>query len=238
MAVQSSGERGPGPGGSSPALAVALRELRQRRGMTLRQLAARSGYSASALSTAETGRRPASWALTEAFVQACGEDPRRWRDLWAPAPIDHEATPAPALPPEPLADGADPDRSGCGYDKVTVHARKLVWTDHLPEGFSNVHLGAVQLRYSPARGAVWGRFVGTAALDHVAGGGRVDVEIGVHRVDDDARTVFRCGYCFDVHWSDILLVKGSAVYARAVLILDGRRIAESETDWLRLSPVR
>lgn len=223
------------------ALAGALRGLRERRGLTLRQLAARAGYSASALSMAETGRRPATWALTEAFVQACGEDPARWRDLWstdqAGHPVgepDRETPPAPALPPQPLADGADPDRSGCGHDKVTAHARKVVWTEHLPPGYSNVHLGVVQLRYSPRRNAVWGRFAGTSALDHVAGRGRVDIEIAAHRTCDGARTAFRCGYCFDVHWSDILLVRESPVYARAVLYLDGTEIASGETD--RLGP--
>jgi transcriptional regulator with XRE-family HTH domain len=63
-------------------LARRLRELRDAKGWTLRQLAARSGYSISGLSAAERGRRAPSWDLTEAFVASLGENPPHWRQLW------------------------------------------------------------------------------------------------------------------------------------------------------------
>jgi tetratricopeptide (TPR) repeat protein/transcriptional regulator with XRE-family HTH domain len=73
----------PLPGRSPYApLAAQLRELRGSAGLTLRALAARSGYSPSALAVAEGGRRLPSWAITEAFVEACGEKSSQWRHLW------------------------------------------------------------------------------------------------------------------------------------------------------------
>jgi transcriptional regulator with XRE-family HTH domain len=53
--------------------------------MTLRQVAARSGYSPATLSMAESGRRFPSWEVLEAFVQSCGADPGEWRPLWRSA---------------------------------------------------------------------------------------------------------------------------------------------------------
>src|SRR5450756_3197676 len=63
-------------------LAQRLRDLRDARGLTLRQLAAKSGYSSGARSRAEAGRTVPSGELVTAFVQACGEDPLRWRHAW------------------------------------------------------------------------------------------------------------------------------------------------------------
>jgi transcriptional regulator with XRE-family HTH domain len=63
-------------------LAQRLRNLRDASGLTLRQLAAKSGYSHGALSQAESGRTVPSWELVTAFVQTCGEDSAQWRQLW------------------------------------------------------------------------------------------------------------------------------------------------------------
>lgn len=68
--------------GGLAALAGRLRRLRDDQGLTLRELAIKSGYSHASLSTAESGRRRPSWELLQAFVQSCGEDPARWRQLW------------------------------------------------------------------------------------------------------------------------------------------------------------
>src|SRR5258708_15662558 len=71
--------------GAHGELALALRRLRDQRGMTLRQVAARSGYSPATLSMAESGRRFPSWEVLAAFVQSCGADPAEWRLPWQSA---------------------------------------------------------------------------------------------------------------------------------------------------------
>jgi len=80
-------------------LAQRLRDLRDARGLTLRQLAAKSGYSSGALSQAEAGRTVPSWELVTAFVQACGEDPLRWRHAWE---LARTPSPPPARIEPPL----------------------------------------------------------------------------------------------------------------------------------------
>jgi transcriptional regulator with XRE-family HTH domain len=59
-----------------------LRDLRDASGLTLRQVATKSGYSQGALSQAESGRSVPSWEITTAFVQTCGANPDAWRQLW------------------------------------------------------------------------------------------------------------------------------------------------------------
>jgi DNA-binding XRE family transcriptional regulator len=89
--------------GRKAELAQRLRDLRDTHGLTLRQLAAKSGYSAGALSQAESGRGAPSWELVAAFVQTCGEDPVQWRHGW------ELARPAPAAPmPGTPAHGLSP----------------------------------------------------------------------------------------------------------------------------------
>ncbi|MET8863743.1 helix-turn-helix transcriptional regulator [Nonomuraea sp. NPDC004580] len=84
--------------------ALRLRELRAGRGFTIRRLADKAGYAPSTLSKAESGDQPPSWEVTEAFVQACGEDPAGWRSDWLAANAasvkDSEPT-APADEPVP-----------------------------------------------------------------------------------------------------------------------------------------
>jgi transcriptional regulator with XRE-family HTH domain len=97
--------RSPLTGSGLPVeLAQRLRGLRDARELTLRQLAGRSGYSASSLSQAESGREVPSWEVVSAFVQACGEDPARWRHLWeltrTPPAAGGQPTPQEQAPPE------------------------------------------------------------------------------------------------------------------------------------------
>ncbi|MEW2570210.1 helix-turn-helix transcriptional regulator [Streptomyces sp. NPDC047070] len=56
------------------SLAIELRRLRKRSGLTYSQLAARSHYSTSALSTAASGKAVPTWETVEAFVAGCGYD--------------------------------------------------------------------------------------------------------------------------------------------------------------------
>ncbi|MEV4477775.1 helix-turn-helix domain-containing protein [Nonomuraea salmonea] len=65
--------------------ALRLRELRAGRGFTIRRLADKAGYAPGTLSKAASGDQLPSWAVTEAFVQACGEDPAGWRSDWLAA---------------------------------------------------------------------------------------------------------------------------------------------------------
>jgi transcriptional regulator with XRE-family HTH domain len=211
-----------------------LRRLRQRTGLTLRQLAAVSGYSTTTLSTAETGQRPVTWPVAEAFIQACGEDPHEWRPLWALAHATAAPAGSPALGFEPVADGADPRRCGCDGDKLTVTSRYVQWTEHLWGGYRNVQLGTVELRYSPRQHAAWARFVGSDALDNIAGRRRIDLSIEVHRCDDGASQTFLSRYCLDWHWSDVLLTNGATLHARARVYRNDNQLGAADTDQAKL----
>ncbi|SDW36505.1 WD40 repeat [Amycolatopsis xylanica] len=69
--------------GELTAFAADLRRLRERAGSpTYRSLAARSGYSATALSQAAAGRKLPTLAVTLAFVTACEGDPADWEFCW------------------------------------------------------------------------------------------------------------------------------------------------------------
>jgi Helix-turn-helix domain len=96
--------RSPLTGAGLPVeLAQRLRDLRDASELTLRQLAAKSGYSSSALSQAESGRGVCSWDVVSTFVQSCGDDPAHWRQLWelagaVPVPAT-TAVPSDTTPP-------------------------------------------------------------------------------------------------------------------------------------------
>jgi len=66
-------------------LARALRNLRESAGLTLRELATQVGYAPSTLASAERGRIPPSWPVTDAFVSGCGAVAAKWRPLWTAA---------------------------------------------------------------------------------------------------------------------------------------------------------
>jgi DNA-binding CsgD family transcriptional regulator/tetratricopeptide (TPR) repeat protein len=59
--------------------------LRGQAGLSYRDLAQQAGYSAATLSIAASGRAVGTWAVIEAFVRACGEDPAPWREDWEQA---------------------------------------------------------------------------------------------------------------------------------------------------------
>jgi transcriptional regulator with XRE-family HTH domain len=144
--------------GARADLALELRRLRDDRGMTLRQLAARSGYSAATLSMVESGRRVPSWDVLAAFVQSCGADPAEWRLLWRRAAQQETETTASQVPspppgsppsqvPEPPAGGADPR----------------------PKGLRRVLAHATKTRLSLAAGGLVAAIVLGAAASHMAG---------------------------------------------------------------------
>jgi hypothetical protein len=72
-----------------------------------------------------------------------------------PSPVNAGAPTQPTQPQpgnaDPIADGSDPGRAGCGPDAVTMaHTRVHFPTDQLS--------GEIELRYSPHCHAAWGRF--------------------------------------------------------------------------------
>src|SRR5689334_24127947 len=79
------------------ALAVGLRELKDRTGLSLAALAARTPYSKSAWHRYLSGGTPPPRPAVEALCRLAGADPEAVRALW-----DGAGTPAPdAVPEEP-----------------------------------------------------------------------------------------------------------------------------------------
>jgi serine/threonine protein kinase/transcriptional regulator with XRE-family HTH domain len=64
------------------AFAAGLRELRAATGWTYRALAARAGYSPSALAAAASGQSLPTLEVTLAYVGACGGDQTLWEQRW------------------------------------------------------------------------------------------------------------------------------------------------------------
>jgi Helix-turn-helix domain len=72
--------------GAVPDLARALRQLRYQAGQpSYRRLSQKAHVSKTALADAAEGYRRPTWAVTEAFVRACGGDPQSLRPLWMKA---------------------------------------------------------------------------------------------------------------------------------------------------------
>ncbi|MGP4114415.1 nSTAND1 domain-containing NTPase [Streptomyces sp. 4N509B] len=69
-------------GGPVPALARELRELRRSSGLTYREMARRTRFTASTFSRAAGGEHLPSLAVTLAYVEACGGDVAAWRRRW------------------------------------------------------------------------------------------------------------------------------------------------------------
>ncbi|GAA4522525.1 hypothetical protein GCM10023191_101890 [Actinoallomurus oryzae] len=86
-------------------LASELRELRRRKGLTYRELAAETGLAISTLRGAASGETVPTWRVAQAFVTTCGGDSQQVRNLWEDAcaaagkPPEEEA--GPAGPPDP-----------------------------------------------------------------------------------------------------------------------------------------
>ena len=225
--------------GSGPLgrLAGELRALRRSAGSpTYREMAARTHFSRSTLAQAASGRTLPSLPVMLAYVRVCGGEAEPWRRRWQQAQsalvvadVQPAALAESPWPAQPLEDGSDPDRAGCGPDAMTAHARKVAITDTV------TIIGQVELRYSPSKGAAWARFEGYGSLDHLANKHKADIELLTHRDADHASTAFRYGYCFDYHWSDLLLTGNGPVYAEANVYLDGQLVAHGETDHVALA---
>ncbi|MGH3896867.1 MAG: helix-turn-helix domain-containing protein [Pseudonocardiaceae bacterium] len=89
--------------------AMELRQLRERAGVTYRELAQRAHCSPSALCQAASGRRLPTWEITRAFVAGCGGDQQQWQARWQAVAdetgVNSTTTTSPGLadPPDPSA---------------------------------------------------------------------------------------------------------------------------------------
>lgn len=76
------------------AVAKALRGLRSRAGLSLRELGAKCNYSPATLSIAASGKSLPSWEVVEAYVKGCGgkeDELTRIRNVWNQANADPRA---------------------------------------------------------------------------------------------------------------------------------------------------
>jgi hypothetical protein len=215
-------------------LATFVEQLRQLRakagGPSLRTLEAAVHYSRTTISDAITGRALPSLPVTLALVSYFGGDPTEWEQRWRAIRSrldggdDPYAGVAPAFPAQAVRDGADPDAAGCHDDARTVHARKIAMTGR------HIILGQIELRYSSAHHAAWGRFAGYEPLKHLAHRQSVDILVAIERDPDGARLDVRDTYWFDYMWCDLLVTDGSRLVASASIFLDGELAGAGQTD--------
>lgn len=76
--------------GNSPCAEFArdLRAIREHSGLTYREMAGKTHYCHTTLSSAASGKKVPTWEVTWAFLQACGVDESEketWRDKWTVA---------------------------------------------------------------------------------------------------------------------------------------------------------
>lgn len=213
------------------AFASGLRQLRQKAGSpSLRTIEAAVHYSRTTISEAVGGRTLPSLPVTLALVSYLGGDQLEWEGRWhearqrVDAGDDPYAGVAPALAPQEVRDGADPDAAGCHDDARTVHARKIGLHRR------NAILGQVELRYSPGRRAAWGRFLGYDTLKHLAHRQPVEIVVAVSRTSDLARMEMRDVYWFDYHWCDLLVTGAGLFAASAAIFIDGEEAGTAQTD--------
>lgn len=81
-----------------------LRALRQKRGLTYRELAEKAGYSRTTLSDAASGRSLPTLDVVRAFVHVCGADQAEWSRRWREVSAAQSAERARDEPGEPVAD--------------------------------------------------------------------------------------------------------------------------------------
>ncbi|MEU7898748.1 helix-turn-helix transcriptional regulator [Nonomuraea sp. NPDC049152] len=75
-------ERPVNPQGPIATFAIGLRALRAHAGLSYRQMAERTHYCVSVLSTAASGEMLPTWNVTKAYVHVCGGHPEYWRAQW------------------------------------------------------------------------------------------------------------------------------------------------------------
>jgi len=78
---------------------------------------------------------------------------------------------------EPVADNADPKKSGCAADPAGIATLDKVQINTANENF----LGEAELRHSPSCHASWGRFVPSPRLTYLQSNGPIRIRITAHR---------------------------------------------------------
>lgn len=116
------------------------------------------------------------------------------------------------LPAQPVTDGVDPKRSGCGQDGVSLDSVPLIFpADRLA--------GTVELRYSPRCRVAWTRFV-PAPTGRGAGD---TVTVAIARPSDSVEIPFTITYGDEAVWSDVLRTSVGCVQAKAWVVSNGQR---------------
>ena len=104
-----------------------LRKLRHEAGLpTYRTMAARTGYSAAALSRAAAGERFPTLEATQAFVRACGGDAPQWRLRWQQA--------RDAAKSAPLEEALSREAGNSGGSEPALPRPQHGWLDSLAAG--------------------------------------------------------------------------------------------------------
>jgi len=83
-----------------------LRQLFNKSGLTVEQLAKRANCAPGTISKAMNGEKRPSWDITKAFIAACDDDPATWRSRW------EHAAPTPGPPPSGTPGGGLSDAAG------------------------------------------------------------------------------------------------------------------------------
>ncbi|MGA5037117.1 helix-turn-helix domain-containing protein [Streptomyces capoamus] len=114
-------------------LARELRALRRGAGLTYKDLAAKSHYSAAALSTAASGKTVPKWEVVESFVRGCGfvGDMTTWQRLhtnaMARAAAEEAASKAKVRAAQPEAEACDsPEERAEAHQPRLLGFRKAV----------------------------------------------------------------------------------------------------------------
>jgi hypothetical protein len=162
----------------------------------------------------------------EAAPETLVAEPTRSAAATADSPVPTGSAPLGPAPNgagstrDPVADGADPKRSGCAPDAVTLDDR-----DVIAEG--NVFLGSLELRYSPRCRVGWGRFTPDRNADRVA---PREVMITAVRPADGQRRVFQIDWVGPTpYFGAILLAREGCVSARLDLRGGPRVVAPLST---------
>jgi transcriptional regulator with XRE-family HTH domain len=230
----------------------ALRSARLASGLSLREMARQLNYSShSALSEYEHGARMPSEAVVGGYERVLGlptgtlstvlenANIERHGDAWPkrrsylpgvahvaagiPSTAAAAASPWPSIP---VTDGADPDQAGCSADAITIHSRRIALVDE------RTIVGQIELRFSPSKNAVWGRFKGYSQLEHLAARlSPLDIVVEIARHSDGSCVSYRQTYVFDLHWGELLVADAGLFQASATVATGTKVLACGQTDW-------
>ena len=169
-----------------------LRDLRGSAGLTLEQLARRTGYGRTTVSDAMQGKTHPSRPVTLAIVGACGGDVRQWGEYWAQVrrALDPDSPDGPDGVVPPPWDGPAGRTAGVHTEQCPADCAR---TD--PHGWYTESV-STRLRLDTPTPEAWERRVVVATCD---GLDRIPVGVSVPR---------RTGDTTRGHGLDISLVRG------------------------------